>query len=221
MAVATVRTDASGRTPEGETVALPIRDTARAELLRQIFAARPGDAPRLAEIQDGFTAVEVKSVTPAALRPFATVEEQVRRAWYADARRRAQEERAAALLAAVRAGKPLPQAAQEAGVAGGDRVGPFGREPGPGNPVPAELLAPLFEAKPGEATMVETRDGFAVAQLVEVVPAEPDADPLALGRLREQVEQAMAEDLEQQYMQALRRRAEVRINPGLLEQVAR
>jgi peptidyl-prolyl cis-trans isomerase D len=221
MAVATVRTDANGRTPEGEPVALPIRETARDELLRQVFAARQGDAPRLQEIQGGFIAVEVKSVTPPALRPFETVEEQVRRAWLADARRRAQEEKAAALLGAVRGGTPLPQAAREAGLTRGDRLGPFPRQPGPGNPVPPELLAPLFEAKPGEATMVETRDGFAVAQLVEVVPANPDADPLALGQLREQVEQSMAEDLESQYAVALRNRAEVRINPALLEQVAR
>ncbi|MBW8269114.1 peptidylprolyl isomerase [Caldovatus aquaticus] len=222
MAVATVATDAAGRTPAGEPVTLPIRDTARAELLRRIFAARPGDAPRLEELQDGFTAVEVKTVTPPALRPFETVEDQVRRAWTAEARRRAQEERAAALLAAVRGGKSLAEAAREAGLeARGDRIGPFPRQPGPGNPAPPELLAPIFEARPGEATMVETRDGFAVAQLVEVMPANPDADPLGLGRIRDQVEQAMTEDLEQQYLVALRHRADVRINAGLMEQVAR
>ncbi len=222
MAVATVRTDASGRTPEGEAVTLPIRDSAREELLRQIFAARQGDAPRLQEVQDGFVAVEVKSVTPAALRPFETVEEQVRRAWTTEARKRGQEERAAALLAAVRGGKSLAEAAREAGLAGaGDRIGPVPRQPGPSNPAPPELLAPLFELKPNEATMVETRDGFVVAQLAEVAAANPDSDPLALGRVREQVEQGMAQDLEQQYLVALRNRADVRINSALLEQVAR
>jgi len=222
MAVATVTTDASGRNPAGEPVTLPIRETARAELLRRIFAANAGDAPRLEEVQDGFTAVEVKTITPPALRPFETVEDQVRSAWIADARRRAQEERAAALLAAVRGGKSLADAAREAGLdRRGDRIGPFPRQPGPNNPAPPELLAPIFEAKRGEATMVETRDGFLVAQLIEVVPANPDADPLALGRIRNQVEQAMTEDLEQQYLLALRNRADVRINPGLMEQVAR
>ena len=222
MAVATVTTDASGRNPAGEPVTLPIRETARAELLRRIFAANAGDAPRLEEVQDGFTAVEVKTITPPALRPFETVEDQVRSAWIADARRRAQEERAAALLAAVRGGKSLADAAREAGLERrGDRIGPFPRQPGPNNPAPPELLAPIFEAKRGEATMVETRDGFLVAQLIEVVPANPDADPLALGRIRNQVEQAMTEDLEQQYLLALRNRADVRINPGLMEQVAR
>lgn len=222
MAAATLTTDAAGRDPDGRPVALPIRETARAELLRRIFAVNPGDAPRLEEVQDGFTAVEVRSVIGRALRPFETVAEQVRNAWLADARRRAQEERAAALLAAVRGGASLADAAREAGLAHrGDRIGPLPRQPGPGNPAPPELLAPLFEARPGEATMVEVRDGYLVAQVVEVLPANPDADPLALGRIRDQVEQALAEDLEQQYLIALRNRADVRINPGLMEQVAR
>jgi peptidyl-prolyl cis-trans isomerase D len=222
MAAATLTTDPAGRDPDGRPVALPIRETARAELLRRIFAASPGDAPRLEEVQDGFTAVEVRSVIARALRPFETVAEQVRNAWLADARRRAQEERAAALLAAVRGGASLADAAREAGVEHrGDRIGPLPRQPGPGNPAPPELLAPLFEARPGEATMVEVRDGYLVAQVIEVLAANPDADPLALGRIRDQVEQALAEDLEQQYLIALRNRADVRINPGLMEQVAR
>ncbi len=85
--------------------------------------------------------------------------------------------------------------------------------------MPPELVAPLFEAKLNEATMVETRGGFAVAQVAEVVPFDPASDPLGLGRIRGEVEQAMQEDLDQQFAIALRGRAGVHINRSLLEQV--
>jgi peptidyl-prolyl cis-trans isomerase D len=220
LALATVRTDATGQDAEGRPVELPVPAGARAETLRQVFAAQRDDAPRLQETSDGFVAVDVREVIPAALRPFESVADAVRRAYVNEARRRSREEAAAALLAAVRGGPALPEAAQAAGVPVA-RLGPFPRQPQQGSPMPPELLAPLFEARaPGEATMVETRDGFAVAQLVEVVPADPDADPLALGRMREQVEQSMADDLDAQYAAALRARADVRVNPTLLEAVA-
>jgi len=224
LAIASARFDASGRDPEGNAVTLPVSAAARTEALRTVFATEPGRAPRLAEMPDNsFVAVELRNVTPPALRPFESVEAQVRRAWTNDARRRAQEERAAALLAASRGGADLAAAAAEAGLRA-DRIGPFARGPEqgapPGSTVPRELLAPLFAARVGEATMAETQAGFAVAVLREVAAADADADPLGLGRVRSEVEQAMQEDLEAQYAAALRARASVRINQDLLRQVA-
>jgi peptidyl-prolyl cis-trans isomerase D len=164
--------------------------------------------------------VDLRETAPPALRPFEAVEGEVRDAFLADARRRAQEERAAALLAATRAGKSLAEAAREAGL-GSREVGALTRSPQEGSgAVPPELLAPLFELKPGEATMVPTRDGFAVAQLLEITEPEPDADPQALARLRDEAGRAVAADLEAQFVAALRARADVRINPRLMDSLA-
>jgi peptidyl-prolyl cis-trans isomerase D len=218
LQLVTVTLDASGRDPAGETVALPLPDAQREELLRAVFAARQGDAPRMAEMGDAFVAIEIRGVTPPALRPFETVEAAVREAYMAEARRRAAEERAAGLLAALRAGRSAAEAAQEAGLPLA-RLGPFGRNPAAAAPLPPELVAPLFEAAPGGATMAETRDGFAVARLVDIVRFDPASDPLGLGRVRAEVEQAMQEELEQQFAVALRARAGVTINRNLLEQV--
>jgi len=219
LPLVSVTTDAAGRSPDGATVALPVAEDQRAELLRAIFAARPGDLPRMTEMGQAFIAFEIRSVTPPALRPFETVAEDVRRAFLAEARRRAAEERAAGLLAALRGGKEAAEAAREAGLAM-QRIGPFGRDPAAAAPLPPELVAPLFEAAPGEATMVETRDGFAVARLVDILRFDPTSDPLGLGRMRTEVEQAMQEELEEQFVLALRRRAKVEIHRGLLEQVS-
>jgi peptidyl-prolyl cis-trans isomerase D len=67
---------------------------------------------------------------------------------------------------------------------------------------------------------VQTGDGFTVAQVLEIIPADPDADLALLGRIRTEVEQAMAQDLETQFMAALRTRADVRVNPRLVDNLA-
>ena len=224
LGYATVRTDASGNGPDGEPVELPVIQDAREPLLRAIFEAESGAAPRLKETEAGFVAVDLREVSPPALRPFEAVEDEVHQAFLADARRRAQEERAAALLAATRSGKTLAEAAREAGL-GSREVGAItraaqGQDAPGGGAVPPELLAPLFELKPKEATMVPTREGFVVAQLLEVTEPDPGANPDALARLRTEAGQAVAADLEAQYVAALRNRADVRINPRLMDSLA-
>jgi peptidyl-prolyl cis-trans isomerase D len=68
--------------------------------------------------------------------------------------------------------------------------------------------------------MVRTRDGFAVAQALEITPGNPEADTAGLDRLRREVEQSVAEDLEVQFLAALRARSDVRVNPRMLDALA-
>ena len=218
LALVTATLDPSGRSPANEAVALPVPADQRNAVLRAIFAQDQGAAPRLQEFGDAFAAIEISGVTPPQLRPFAEVEPELRRAVMADARRRFTETRAAGLLAAQRGGKTLVEAAQELGLIS-TRTAPFGRDPAQGSPVPPELLPPLFEAKRGEATMAEIRGGFAVASVAEILRLDPTSDPLGMGRVRVEIEQAVGDDLEQQFQAALRVRANVRINERVLEQV--
>jgi peptidyl-prolyl cis-trans isomerase D len=224
MAVGTVKFDAQGNDEAGAPVPMPIAGAARTEAIRTVFAAEQGRAPRLQEMRgtEGFVAVDLRAITPPALRPFEQVEADVRLAFQTEARRRAQEERAAALLATVRGGQTLEAAAAAASLPS-DRVGPFGRQPEPPAPgstaVPRELLPVLFGLRPGEPTMVPTPRGFAVAQLLEIVPADPAGDADAVANARRAVQNQMAEDLEAQYAAALRQRAAPRVNPSLMQQV--
>ena len=66
--------------------------------------------------------------------------------------------------------------------------------------------------------MAQTRDGYAVAQLLEITQADPDADPATLGRIRDEVSQTMAQDLETQFMAALRAQADVRVESAARRQ---
>ena len=219
LAFAEVKLDAQGNTPDGQEAALPVAEQAREAAIRAIFAAERGAAPRFTEGPWGFMAVEVRDVTPPALIPLAQVRAQVEEAWVAAQKRRAQEERAAALLAAARAGTPLAQAAEAAGLTP-EQIGPFARQPGGGNPMPREALAPTFELPLNGATMVQLPRAFAVVQLLSIQRADVAAQADALRALRTEVAQGMAEDLEAQWQAALRARADVRINPRLVQQIA-
>ncbi len=223
MTIATVKLDAEGRDAEGLPVVLPVPAAARQEALRAIFTAEMGRAPRLAELRqaEGFMAVELRAITPPALKPLESIADEVRLAFIVDARRRFQEEKAAALLGASRNGASLADAATAQG-AQSERMGPFGRQPVAGTPgltVPPELLPAIFNLRVGEATMVPTRNGFAVAQLLEIIAADPAADPAALANARTTLMSQSADELEAAYLAALRDRAAPRINQTLMQQV--
>ncbi len=213
------RMDATGRAPDGTEVALPVAPTVRPAVLRAVFAAERGAPPRLQEGEWGFLALDVREITPPALRPLDTVREQVVAGFLAAARRRWQEERAAALLAATRGGQTLAAAAEAAQITA-EELGPFPREPGGANPMPRDLLAPVFELALNGTTMIERAQSFAVMQLLSVTPADLAGEAAAVATLRNEAAQAMAEDFEAQYQAALRARANVRINPRLVDQMA-
>ncbi len=220
---ARVRLDRQGNDESGRPVPLPLAGPGRTAAIAAVFANNPGSGGRLAEVAGGFLAVDVPRVTPAALRPFETVEADVRRWWLIDQQRRAQETRAAALLAEVQGGKDLAQAARDLGLEAvrmgpSPRVTPGDARPEPGA-LPRELLPGLFNLRVGEVTMAATAYGFAVAGLAEIIPVDL-SDASALASVKTEVETTMQDDLEAQYSAALRARADVSINPAMMDQVA-
>ncbi len=220
LGFAEIRTDAEGEGPDGQAVRLPVIEASREPLLAQVFRTPQGAAPRLQETEAGFVAVAVQEVIPPTLRPFETVETEVRGAYLFEARRRALEERAAGLLAAAQAGggRSLAELAAEAGLGSSQITGI--RRDADATLVPPELVAPLFEAPLNGATMAATRTGFAVGQVTGITRPDPATQAEALSRVRAVTEQTMAQDLEVQFLSALRARADVRVNPRLVEQIA-
>jgi peptidyl-prolyl cis-trans isomerase D len=222
--------DANGMTPEGQPAPIPANAELRRALIQAAFAAKKNELPRLVEApraqgaqaggpsSPGYYAVVVEDITPPAPRPMADVADAVHADWRHDAVRRAQDEAATRVLTAVQGGQSLADAATVAGV-------PLVHLPEAGRAsategVPAQLLNPLFGLKPKEATMVETEEGFVVAQLMQVVAADPNADPIGFGRTRDALTQALGDDIQRSIIFALRQRAEPKVNPRLAERIA-
>lgn len=219
MAVFTATVDAEGRDERGSAVEL---GPAAREALAAAFAASPADEPRLSEAPGGvFYAVKVLGITPAAPKPFEAVRDSVEAAWTADARSRAAEEAATALMTASRApGATLADAARAANVAL-SRSPPIPR-PSPEAPqvVAPEMARAVFAlTRPGEASMVRTPGGFAVIALAEIIPAP--LDTAAIARMRTEVSRAVGGDVEQVFVDQLRARAGVELNPRNIDLLAR
>ena len=211
--------DAQGNTKDGEPAPIPGSAALRQAIITAAFAAPLREPPKMVEGPDqSYFALTVEEETPPALKPFEAVEAQIRENWLRDARRRAQETVAAKLLTAAKSGGSLDDAALVAGLRIERTPAMVRGSPTPG--VARELVEPVFGMKKGDATMVETPEGFIVAKLVEVTAPEPSADPLGATQMRAALAQSVAQDTEVTFAAALRDRAKPTVNRTLLDSVS-
>lgn len=166
--------------------------------------------------QNGYYMVRVDKITPSHVRPVAEVRDKIVAAWQEDARRKEAQKFAAQLLEKARAGGDLKRLAAENGYAYAEAK-PFGRTgAGASTPLPPELVAALFSAKPGEVVMANAPQGAIVAKLEAVKPVDEKADEAAVSRLRDQLRGAMDSDLLSAFAEALRAEYGVEINESVL-----
>jgi peptidyl-prolyl cis-trans isomerase D len=215
--------NAEGSTPEGNPAPIPGPAELRGALIKSAFETQKGDPLRLVEVQtpstggSAYYALSVEDVTPPAVKPYEVVKEHVAADWMHDVERRSQEQAAARLLAAVKGGQSLADSAAVAGVT--VRRTPLVTRGARAEGMPEQLEVPLFALKQGEPTMVETGDGFIVAVPAAVVEADPKGDPAGYAQVRQVVARSIGSDLAAAFTDALRARAQPRINQPVLDNV--
>lgn len=229
LAAAAGTLDAQGNTPEGEPAPIPASPAVRAALLKAVFAAKPGQSPQLTEVPgksgqpSSYYAFVVDSIAKPALKPFGAVQPQLRDDWLREARRHEQNVAATRLYVAVKNGGTLQQAAAQAGqpvmtTPPLPRPHANGNTAGPKN-VPAPVIRILFGLLPQQGTMVETPEGFVVAQLTGVQKPDPATDATAYDTVRQKLDGAIADDIELSYVAALRDHAQPTVNRRKLNSV--
>lgn len=207
--------DKQGMTREGEPAPLPGSAELRPLLLTSAFAIAKGEPPRLTEGPDGsYYALVVEDSAAPTLKPYADVAAHVAEDWERDARRHAEDIVAAKLLAAVKGGQTLEDAALKEGLRV-QRTAPLARG-AVAEGVTQALAKPLFALKPSEPTMVESADGFLVAAVAEIIAPDSGADPAGYAQLRQELTQAMAQDVATAFAGAVRRRLKPIVNRILL-----
>jgi peptidyl-prolyl cis-trans isomerase D len=215
--------NAAGNTKDGTPAPLPGPSELRSALIKAAFETQKGDPLRLIEVQtpaaggSAYYAISVEDVTPPAEKPFDEVKEQVVADWTRDERRHAQEQAAAKLLAAVKGGQSLADAATVAGVT--VRRTPLVTRDSGAEGMPPQLGQTLFSLKPGEPTMGASGDEYIVAVPAEIVEADPKADPAGYAQVREAVARSSAGDLATVFADALRERAQPQINQPVVDTV--
>ena len=212
--------DAKGDTPDGTPAPLPGPPELRKAVVEAAFSHPPGPPSQLTEVQvpgagSAFYAVEVEQVIPPSEKPFDQVKDQVAADWTREARVQEQEKVAAGMLAAVRGGETLADAAAKAGRS--VRATPPVSRDSQSEQVPSQLQRVLFGLKPGEPTMVETPDAFLVAVLNKVETPDPKAEQARFDAVREVLTRSTQTDLAQGFADALRARAEPRINQAVFD----
>lgn len=221
LAAASGSMDAEGNTAEGTPAPIPGDQALREAVVQAVFAAKPGEPPHLLPVgengTDGFFAFALEDIVAPAPKPQAAVADKLRADWIADARRTEQNEAATAIMTAVKSGQDLAAAAAGREVR---TLEPASRI-APARDMPAQLLAPLFTLKQGEPTMVETPSGFVVAVLTKIAEADPAADPIGYGQIRDALSRALGDDVEITLATAVRERATPRINRTQIDNMLR
>ena len=216
LAAVTGTLDAQGNTPDGGPAPIPGAPELKAAIVAAAFQARQGDPPHLTEVQtpstgaSAYYALTLESVIPPGEKPFDAVKDKVAADWKQDQRRRVQEKAATAMMVAVQGGKSFSDAATVAGVT--PRLGPLVTRNQPNPEVPADLQRIMFGLKKGEATMVETPDGFVVAQLAEIVKPDAGADKTGYDQARAAITRSVSTDVETVFIDAVRQRATTQVN---------
>ncbi len=210
--------DASGRTQDGTPAPIPASPTLAREIVGAVFKAKKGDAVQLVEGPDrGFYAISVDTITPPSVQPFDAVKTKVLADWQADTRRHETEMQAAQLLRQVQGGKPIMDVAGAAGLSVA-RSTPALR----GHmaiDMPRDLPPVLFSLKLGEATMVQTQDGFMVATLAQIIKPDPAKAAAQFAQIRATLTKVMGDDFLTSYATAIRDGGKPTVNTALLNKL--
>jgi peptidyl-prolyl cis-trans isomerase D len=208
--------DSNGDTEAGAPAPIPGPVELKKAIIAAAFQARQGDPPQLAEVQtpstggSAYYALTLEAITPPGKKPFDAVKAQVAEDWKQDQRRRAQDQAATAMMVAVQRGTPFSDAATVAGVT--PKLSPLVTRSQGSADMPAELQRVLFGMKKGEATMVETPDGFVVAQLTEIARPDANADKAGYDQARGAITKSIDDDMATVFVDAVRRRAKPQTN---------
>ena len=186
--------------------------------LETVFQTGAGSTSRLVETPEGaYYVVRVGDVVEARQRPLDEVREQVAQHWRAAEQHRMAEAKAKELAEKVRGGAALAAVAGEAGLTVETPEAVHRASNGANQNLPPALISSIFAAKQGDVIVEALPAGYAIARLTTINKVEPKADSPEVAGARDQLSRAMAADIRAQYLQALRGRYGVTVNPTVVQ----
>ncbi len=209
--------DRRGRDAAGKLISgLPEGD----QFLSTAFDVAENNDSSLTEAgTDGYFVLRVDGVTAPALRPLDTVRIEVTANWKAEKQAEAAGKAAEGLLEKVKVGTEFSAVAAGAGLEV-TTTAPFLRRPDEGaQGLPQALVGKLYDVRLGEAVMARGVNGYHVARLVEVRPADMAADKQGFGELSDEIANSLRNDLVIQLGAALRDRFPVIVNQQAVDQL--
>jgi peptidyl-prolyl cis-trans isomerase D len=203
--------DDQGRGRDGKPVEVPAGD----DLLKAAFASDIGvDNETVATRDGGYVWYEVNAVEPARQKTFEEVKAAVAEAMRAENAQKALAAKADEIVAQVKAGKSLDDAAKSVG-AEVKRVTDVKRAQRPD--LATNVIVQIFDVPPGGAGSTTTDGGRLIFVVKEA--KTPPFDPLSIESktIAEQLKPALVNDLLEQYVGGLEKAYNVQINQKALE----
>ena len=210
--------DTNGNAQDGSAAPIPGGTDLKNAIVKAAFATPVNGPAQLTNGPgDSYFALTVDSITPPAVQPYAQVMQKVLTAWTQDEIAREAETKAATLLAAVNGGQNFDDAAGEAGLATAMRP-PITRGTPPSGVSP-QLTSVLFTLKVGQATMLQTGNGFMVAELAKIVQPTPAQDPQDYAQVQQAMEKSLQNDDGESFLAGLQARDHVTVDQKLFAQI--
>ena len=208
--------DAQGNTASGTPAPIPGPPALHDAIVAAAFKAQKGELPQLTEVQtpsvggSAYYALTVDAIIPPAVKPYDAVKQQVEADWIAHQKRRAAEVKAARMMMALKGGRSIADVAAVAGVPVSHT--PMATRETAAEDMPPALAQVLFSLRPGEPTMVATNTTIIVATPAKTDIPQVAHDPGGFRQLRSAVSASIGNDMAAIFVQALRDRANPRIN---------
>lgn len=208
--------DASGLTPEGNPAPLPGGDDLRNAIVKAAFTAPQGQSEQLESGPNGsYYALNIQAIIPPSVRPFAQAKDRVLNAWQQQQQTREAEVAAADLMHAVNTGTDLAAAARLEGLSV-SQTPAYTRTT---QTQSSQFISILFSLKQGQATMLNSKDGFVVAELASILHPTPQQDPTTYAALQQSLDKTVQDDLGDSFLQGLQAQEKVQINQKLFAQI--
>jgi len=172
------------------------------------------DSPLTETGSDGYFIVRVDGVTAPALRPLASVRNDVIKAWTEDQQVKNAKKKVDTLIAKIKSGSDMGTLANTMGLTVTTTT-PFLRQDTVKN-VPAGLVADLFASSIGDISDAAGKDAHVIARLKAVTAANPVVDKAKFVGMRRQLSSAMRADLLGQLAKGLRQDYPVSVNQAAL-----
>lgn len=209
--------DRQGKDKAGKTVAdLPARGT----VVAKAFGQKPGAYLEVVDLENngGFYVVAVDKVTPAALRPLASIRDQVAKDWTAAERGKLAKAKAEAIAKQVRGGRKLAEVA-EADKLQVAETKPLSRYGDTGDKsVSKAVRTALFRAdKTGAVVVAASDNGWAVAQVTKIDTPKAAKDDAARTKIVDAMKKAYGNELFAQFDAYLRQRFPIEIDADAIE----
>ncbi|WP_417804903.1 peptidyl-prolyl cis-trans isomerase [Thalassospira lucentensis] len=185
------------------------------EINAKIFELGDGEESFLEETATGTRyVVRVTNVTPSALRPFEDVRDEVTTAWKAEERQKEMLAKAEKLASDVNNGTAIATVASEDG-ANVQQTGMTKRDgQGLSQNVNPSIAAALFSLEDGKAKSLQTGENIVVVKLDDVKAANTDTADAA--PVKDELRQAIDQDIVAQYLDYLRDEISVSVNQGVI-----